>query len=65
MPGPTKKALSAKSDHQSAEDKELDLLSEDAINMSELEELMEDLSMEEEIDDTVSETEVKKYINKA
>ena len=33
---------------------DIDLDDDDVINMSELEELMEDLSMEEEIDDEIS-----------
>lgn len=35
-------------------------LDEDEINMSELEELMEDMSMEEEIDDEISEAAVRR-----
>lgn len=35
-------------------------LDDDAINMSELEELMEEMSMEEEIDDEISEAAVKR-----
>ena len=34
---------------------------EDAINMSELEELMDDLSIEEEIDDEISASDIRHY----
>ena len=38
-------------------------IDDDEIDMSALEELMEDLSMEEEIDDTVSLSAVKGYLS--